>query len=353
MASPARQQRVGKESRCGFALARSKSLNHELRWNPLLDEWVVLSGGREERPWREEFCPFCPGGPETQGDWDVLSLPNRYPALSLEAPEPSGTTSFNRSRAIGVCEVVIETREHEGDFHNFPLGQVSKFISLLAERTSELGSIQYIKQVMPFKNKGALIGVSLSHPHSQLYALPFLPPRISREIASLEQFMAKHNRNLFDAILGWEREERTRLIYGNEAFTVVLPFFAMWPYESHIYCSMPLSSLMDLDERSQLMLADAIRATTATYEELFGKECAYVMVFHQAPSKGNHQGYRLHVEFYTPHISRDRIKYAAGIELGAGTFTYDGIPEDRATVLREATGRALEKIQHTGRILEP
>ena len=106
---------------------------------------------------------------------------------------------------------------------------------------------------------------------------------------------------------------------------------------------------MDLDERSRLMLADAIRATTATHEEQFGKDYAYIMVFHQAPSKGEYQDYRLHVEFYTPHITRDRI-YAAGIELGAGTLTYEGVPEERASVLREAAGKALNRIECIGEL---
>jgi UDPglucose--hexose-1-phosphate uridylyltransferase len=327
-------------------------LSHELRWNPLLSEWIIISGGRQERPWRQVYCPFCPGGSETQGEWNVLSMPNRFPALSPDAPEVSETSPYLKSRALGACEVVVETREHKGDFHNMPVKQVSHFIHLLADRTKQLGSLHYVKHVMPFKNKGALIGVSLTHPHSQLYALPFIPPRIQREIAAVKRFMTRHHRNLFDAILEWEIESRSRLIYSNERFTVVLPFFAMWPFETHVYTPMPLRSLTDLDERSQLMLADAIRVTTATYEEQFGKDCAYIMVFHQAPSKGDYRDYRLHVEFYTPHITPDRIKYAAGIELGAGTFTYDGVPEERASVLREAAGKALNKIECIGEVVK-
>lgn len=325
-------------------------MNHELRWNPLLSEWIIVSGGREERPWREKYCPFCPGAPETQGDWNVLSIPNRFPALSPDAPQVFETSPCRKSRALGKCEVIVETREHEGDFHDMPLSQVSNFIHLLADRTRELASLRYVKHIMPFKNRGPLIGVSLTHPHSQLYALPFIPPRIRREIASVRRFTAKHHRNLFDAILEWETEGRSRLIYSNEQFAVVLPFFAMWPFETHIYTPITLRSLVDLDERNRVMLADAIRATVATYEEQFGKDCAYIMVFHQAPSKGHYEDYRLHLEFYTPHITRDRIKYAAGIEMGAGTFTYDGFPEERASALREAAGKAVSEIECLGKV---
>jgi UDPglucose--hexose-1-phosphate uridylyltransferase len=327
-------------------------LSQELRWNPLLSEWVIISGGRQERPWREARCPFCPGGPETQGDWNVLCLPNRFPALSPEAPEVSESSLYVRSRALGLCDVIVETREHEGDFHNMSLSQVSDFIHLLAQRTKELNSLRYVKQVMPFKNKGALIGVSLTHPHSQLYALPFVPPRIRREIASARRFKTTHRRNLFEAILEWEIKDRSRLIYSNERFTLLLPFFGMWPFETHVYTRMRLSSLADLDEQGRLMLADVVRAATAVYEEQFGKDCAYIMVFHQAPSKGDHRDYRLHLEFYTPHISRERIKYAAGIEWGAGTFTYDGVPEERASILRKSAGKALKNIECIGKVIK-
>jgi UDPglucose--hexose-1-phosphate uridylyltransferase len=263
----------------------------------------------------------------------------------------SGSSPYVRSRALGMCDVIVETREHEGDFHNMSLSQVSDFIHLLAKRTKELSSLRYVKQVMPFKNKGALIGVSLTHPHSQLYALPFVPPRIRREIASARRFRTKHRRNLFEAILEWEIKDRSRLIYSNERFTLLLPFFGMWPFETHVYTRTRLSSLANLDEQGRLMLADVIRAATAVYEEQFGKECAYIMVFHQAPSKGNYRDYRLHLEFYTPHISRERIKYAAGIEWGAGTFTYDGVPEERASILRESAGKALKNMECIGKVI--
>ena len=128
-------------------------MSHELRWNPLLREWIIVSGKRDERPWRREHCPFCAGELETQGSWDVLALRNKFPALSPDAPALSGKNPYYRPSALGYCEVILETSEHEGDFHTIPLGQVSRYLRLLVDRTLALGSEHSVKYVMPFKNR--------------------------------------------------------------------------------------------------------------------------------------------------------------------------------------------------------
>ena len=322
----------------------------ELRWNPLLEEWTIISSGRKRRPWHTGECPFCPGRGETRGDWEVLALPNRFPALSMDSPEVEDRAPYGRARAEGACEVIVESREHSGDFHNFPLKRVYRYIRLLAERSAELGSGPLVKQVMPFKNRGEIIGVSMIHPHSQIYALPFVPPRIGREIASAKKYEARHGQNIFEVIHKREIEEGVRLVYRNERFSVFVPFFAMWPFEMHVYGSRPVHCLEELDSRGSLMLADAIRVVTATYEKRLGRGYAYMMVFHQAPSKGRHPEYRLHLEFYCPQMEAGRMKYAAGIEWGAGTFTYDGVPEERVVELRKASVEAIRGIEHLGSV---
>ena len=276
-------------------------------------------------------------------------MPNRFPAFSADAPEVQGRGLYAKSRAQGICEVIVESREHTGDFHNFPLERVSRYIGLLGERSAELGSKPFVKQVVPFKNKGTAVGVSMTHPHSQVYALPFVPRRVEREIASARKYQARHGRNLFEAIHERELRDKTRMVYRNAGFSLFAPFFAMWPYEMHVYSSKPIRGLADLDKESALMLADIIRVGTATYEKLLGPDYAYMMIFHQAPSKGAYSGYRLHVEFYSPQMGRGRTKYAAGIEWGAGTFTYDGVIEERAADLREASAEVIQGMKHLGR----
>jgi len=325
-------------------------VTHELRLHPLLGGWIIVCGKREKRPWRSGECPFCPGREETRGSWKVLALPNKFPALSPKAPAVLEEPFFKRSRAIGECEVIIETPRHEGDFSDLPIEQVALYIELLAERTRVLGSKPYIETVVPFKNKGALIGVSLTHPHSQIYAFPFIPPRIMKEIRSVQEFRKKHGENLFEKILKAELEDGSRIIYANKSFVLFMPFFTMWPYEMHIYPLKNPNSLTDLDREDAKLLGDAIRVAVSIYESLFGKDCAYMMIFHQAPVKGSYPDYRLHVEFYPPHFTANRIKYAAGIEWGAWVFTYDGIPEERASELRKAAKEVLSEVDHLGEV---
>jgi len=310
-------------------------LTHELRWNPLLGSWIVVAGHRIKRPWRKGECPFCPGGPETGGEWTVLSIPNKYPSLSPDAPEVcSESYLFKKERAQGICEVIIETTSHEGDFHTIPLQNVMEYLKLLGERTVELAKYSFIRYVLPFKNKGKIIGVSLTHPHSQIYALPIIPYRVAREITMVKKFRKNHDLNLFEEIYQNEAKEGKRILYENELFMLLLPYYAMWPYELHIYPKKAFHLLSDLKKEDRRELAKAIMVATAVYSKMFGNEYSYIMMFHQAPVKGEYPDYWLHVEFYTPHLSRERLKYPAGIEWGGWIFTYDGVPEERLHELK-------------------
>jgi len=308
----------------------------------------VVSGHRKKRPWRTGRCPFCPRQSGIRNQ-EVFALPNKFPALTIDAPIVSEKSPYRKSRAQGVCEVIVESRRHEGDFHNFTLEGVSRYIQFLGQRSVELGSMPFIRQVMPFKNKGTTIGVSMTHPHSQIYATPFVPPRIRKEITAARRYEARRRQNLFDAILEREIKDQIRVVYRNQRFVLFVPTFAMWPYEMHVYGSRPVRGLGELDSEGALMLADTIRVATATYERHFGRDYAYMMIFHQAPSRGEVPSYRLHVEFYCPQMARGRMKYAAGIEWGAGTFTYDGSPEERASELRATAAKAVKDIKHLGR----
>jgi len=326
---------------------------HELRWNPFLGQWVIIAGHRGRRPWRPEErergfrCPFCPGSPETErfGDsWDVIVLPNKFPALKPDAPEVAGGGDlFRRGRALGLCEVVVETPEHEGDLHTLGLEHMAKVVRVFADEYRRLGSLPYVKYVAEFRNKGKEIGVSLTHPHSQIYAMPFIPPRIEAELKNFKRFFEEHGECLLCAVLREELRDGERVVYSNRHFVVVLPFFAMWPYELHVYPRRHVQSLDRLSDDEVLHLADALRVVTATYSRLFDRDLPYIMAVHQAPTDGGDYGYyHLHVEFYQPYREQDKMKYAAGIEWGFGTFTYDGVPEEKAEELRAACRRAVE-----------
>jgi len=325
---------------------------NEVRWNPLLRQWIIIAGHRGKRPWRpdergERFCPFCPGAPETKdlGEWDVIVLPNKYPALSPTPPKPMepGSPLFKAIEAKGICEVLVETPEHEGDLCDLSLEHMSKVINMFKREYERLSSLPFIEYVAEFRNKGKEIGVSLTHPHSQIYALPFIPPRVAAEIESFKEYYEKTGNCLLCDILSEERRIGKRIIYENKLFTVLLPYYAMWPYEVHVYPRKHLGSLADFSDEDSLYLGDALRVVTATYNMLFERDMPYIMVFHQSPSKKKLDYYHMHVEFYQPYRDRDKLKYAAGIEWGFGVFTYDGVPEVKAKELRDACKKAVDK----------
>ncbi len=322
---------------------------NELRWNPLLGCWVIVSSRRAIRPWRDvEKCPFCPGAEETGYGWDVLLLDNKYPALRRDAKVSRQSLDLYRvERAYGSAKVVVETPSHEGDLDTVPVENLVKYIEILSRVTEEECRDPAVEYVLPFRNKGEVIGVSLTHPHSQIYVLPFVPPRIRREYEMMAQHRAERGGCLLCDILGLEYREGSRVLYENSGFTAFLPFFAMWPYEVHVYPRRHVESLAELGAEEKALLADAIKVVVAGYNSLFGFSLPYMMVFHQKPCRG-YEGFHVHVEFYPVHRAADKLKYAAGIEWGGWVFTYDGLPEERAAELRRALAKAVEKLREHG-----
>ncbi len=322
---------------------------NELRWNPLLRTWVVVSSGRKRRPWREKTCPFCPGMPETGYGWDVLVLDNRYPALRPDAKASRrGRGVYGVKPAYGYCKIVVETPEHEGDLCDLTLEQLVKYLKALAEVTKELCSDPQIEYVMPFRNKGEVIGVSLTHPHSQVYALPFVPPRVAVEMRSMEEFWKREGKCLLCHVIELEKSEGARVIYENASFIAFLPFYAMWPYEVHVYPKRHFGTLLEMREEEYEDLADALKVVTACYNSLFDFSLPYMLIFHQRPCKVRAEYFHFHLEFYPVHRERDKLKYPAGIEWGAWVFTYDALPEEKAQELKAALKRALEKLRSRG-----
>lgn len=324
---------------------------HEIRWNPLIKQWIIVAPHRATRPWKPEeespSCPFCPGAPELKqaGSWEVVVLPNKYPAL-IPSPPPVPETAFPPYKVLdarGVAEVVVETPQHEGDLHTLSLEHTWRVVKAYKEEFEKLSKLEYVEYVAIFRNKGKEVGVSLSHPHSQIYALPFIPSRIKAEIEVFQQYWREHGKCFLCEVLDYESVERSRIIYENKGFTILLPYYAMWPYELHVYVKKHVKSLSELSDEDLRFLADALRVVTATYTTLLRRDAPYIMALHNHPSKGDYL-YHFHVEFYQPYRDKEKLKYAAGIEWGYWVFTYDGIPEEKASELRSACRESVEML---------
>jgi len=313
----------------------------ELRWDPVLREWILVSGEREKRPLLPKgFCPFCPGTEETPDTgWKVLSLPNRFPSLVAQPPlpDPRGDRLYRCSPSKGVCEVVIYTPQHDTSLAELSVEHIRLVIDLWTQRFRDLGDRDYVKYVFIFENKGRVIGVTLDHPHGQVYAFPFIPPLIKRELSSSKQYWKRTGTCLFCTIIRKEKKNALRVVCENEDFVCFLPFYAHWPYGVHIYPKRHVQALTDLTGKEREMFALILKEVLTKFDNLLGMSFPYMMVFHQRPTDGRqYPYYHLHIEFYPPYREKDKIKYFASVETGAGAVTFDYRPESKAEELRES-----------------
>jgi UDPglucose--hexose-1-phosphate uridylyltransferase len=309
----------------------------ELRYNELRGEQVVYAIDRQERTFlpARGHCPLCPTRPDGSPTeiplpaFEIAVFDNRFPA-------------FRSPR--GAAEVVVYTDDHAASFATLAPERAEALMWVWRHRYLELGAREDVEYVYIFENRGVEVGVTLHHPHGQIYGYPFLPPVPSLELAA-------------DARLGGcapcrllERELRdaSRILYENEAVLVYVPHAARWPYEAHVAMREHRPSLLDCTPGELALLAGALQALTRGYDALFDRPFPYVMAVHQAPTPsperpegyGPADGGHLHVEFYPPLRTAEKLKFPAGSEQGAGTFISDVLPEEAAAGLREAVARA-------------
>ena len=200
------------------------------------------------------------------------------------------------------------------------------------DRTRVLSARDEIAHVFPFENKGAAIGVTLTHPHGQIYAYPFVPPVVRREIAQAELHRARTGRCLFCDVRDAERADGRRVLAEEPGWIAYLPFFARYPYETHLVATRCVRALPDLGETEVRGLARILKRVLVGFDALFELSFPYIMAVHQAPKGG--APYHLHVEFYPPLRSATKLKYLAGSEAGAGMYINDTLAEEKAAELR-------------------
>lgn len=318
----------------------------ELRWNPLLAEWVGTATNRQERTVLPptNVCPLCPtrpGGPQTEipeSEFDIVVFENRFPALSAdpEPPAAEGTSIYPVRPARGVCEVVVYTPDHTSSLAAEPVEQAYKLVRVWADRFEELGSLDFVKYVFAFENRGEAVGVTLHHPHGQIYAYPFVPPVIARELDASRQYEDVHGRCLLCDVVVEERRDGRRIVAENASFSAYVPFAARWPYEVHLTPSRHVQALTEMDDAEHRDLAAVLKAVLVGFDRLFDRPMPYVLAIHQRPTDGHrYDYYHLHVELYPPMRSATRLKVLAGSEIGAGFSFNDTMPEATAGELRE------------------
>jgi UDPglucose--hexose-1-phosphate uridylyltransferase len=273
----------------------------ELRWHPLLRQWVIISAHRQDRPQMPaDGCPFCPGSGRVPESYDVHLYPNDFPAFE------------------GACDVVLYSPEHDLLPSELPVSQWERVIALWTRRTAELAADPHVKHVMIFENQGEPVGVTMAHPHGQIYGFPFIPLRIERES---EAGPCAHCKVLEDELL-----DGRRILVENRHFALFVPFFARFPFETLIYSRRHVASLGGLSREESTSLAAVISLIRRKYDGLFGAPMPLMMVVHQET--------HFYIEFLPLQRSASRLKYLAAVETSMWTFLNDVVPEEAAILLR-------------------
>ncbi len=316
--------------------------NPHMRWHPLRAEWIAYAGYRQNRTFLPppEYNPLAPttdAASPTElppGDYDVAVFENLFPTFAMSSTDrPSAIVETQP--ACGMCEVVVFTQDPRQSLGGLPLDHLELIVEVWADRHRELGALSEVQYVMPFENRGVEVGVTLHHPHGQIYAYPFVPPIPARELAAQLEFFAAHARGLLEDLIEKEINDGRRLLYATGGAVAFMPVCARYSYEVWVAPRRAAPSVAELDGAERREFARALKTVLMKFDRLWDMPFPYVMVFHQAPTDGApHPEAHLHVEFYPAYRMRGRLKYLAGSELGAGVFTADTLPEEKAAELR-------------------
>lgn len=316
--------------------------NAHLRWHPLRGEWVAYASHRQNRTFLPpaEYNPLAPtrdSATPTEvpaGPWDVAVFENRFPTLTLAAHDPP-PLSVPTAPGKGVCEVVVFTQDATASLARLPLPHIELLIEVWGDRYTELGSRPEVKYVYPFENRGVEVGVTLHHPHGQIYAYPFVPPLPARELQQQAEHYERTGRGLIEDLITREVGEGVRMLYDGRHAAAFMPICARYSYEVWVAPKRAAPSFAALTADERRDFARALKTVLLKYDGLWQRPFPYILAFHQAPTDGaEHPEAHLHAEFYPAYRMPGRLKYLAGSEIGAGVFTADTLPEHKAEELR-------------------
>jgi UDPglucose--hexose-1-phosphate uridylyltransferase len=316
----------------------------QARYDPLLDQWVLITGHRMGRTYLPPAteCPLCPSRPghptEIPASWyEVAVFQNRFPALAREAgPEtPERPGPLRLAAGSGRCEVVVFSPDHDASFADLSPAQAGTVMAAWADRTAELSRLPGVQQVYCFENRGPEIGVTLSHPHGQIYAYPFLTPRTSRMLGAVRAYHDRTGRDLVEDVITAERADGSRIVAAGKHWTAFVPFAARWPYEVHLYPTSRVPDLTRLADQERAEFCEIYLDILRRFDRLFDGPAPYIAAWHQAPVHDGHLELALHLELFTTRRAPGKLKYLAGTESGMDAFTNDIVPEVAAARLRD------------------
>ncbi|SEH91545.1 UDPglucose--hexose-1-phosphate uridylyltransferase [Mycolicibacterium rutilum] len=308
------------------SLPERRDTQSELRFDRTTGEWVIIAALRQDRTYKPppDQCPLCPGPTGLTSeipapDYDVAVFENRFASLS---------------GADGRCEVVCFSSDHTGSFADLDHPQARLVVEAWRHRTRDLLARTGIEQVFCFENRGEEIGVTLTHPHGQIYGYPYLTPHTEATLRQADAHRATHGTNLFADILDHEASSGARIITRAEHFTAFVPYAARWPVEVHIYPNRPVRNLLDLDGAELDGFTDIYRTTLQLLDRLYPEPLPYMAALHQYTDTDAQREGRFHAQIISTRRTATKLKYLASSESVMGAFINDVTPESLAETLR-------------------
>ena len=317
----------------------------QLRHDVLLDEDVVIASHRQTRTFLPpaDQCPLCPSrdGRQTEipdGDYQVVVFENRFPSLATGVdrdvpPHPPGAPFADLRPGFGRCEVVCFTSDHDRVFAGLGADRARLVVDVWAERTAELSAVDGVEQVFCFENHGEEIGVTLSHPHGQIYAYPFVGPRVAKVLGSVRRHRERTGGDLFAEVVETERTG-PRVVSANGHWTAFVPAAARWPYEVMLYPTRKVPDLPALTDAERDGFVEVYLDVLARFAKRFDTPMPYIASWNQAPVRQGRDEWWLHLQLFSLRRAPGKLKYLAGSESGMGAFITDTNPEDVAEQLR-------------------
>jgi UDPglucose--hexose-1-phosphate uridylyltransferase len=315
----------------------------QLRYDRLTDEWVAVASHRQERTFLPPSteCPLCPSTQDRATeipafDYDVVVFENRFPSFSLRGESDPVVTGSGSRPGVGRCEVVCFTCDHSATFAQLGPARVRTVIEVLISRTEALSAMPGVEQVFCFENRGVEIGVTLQHPHGQIYGYPYVTPRTRTMLAAAQRHGDRNGGDLFAELLTTERAQRSRVVCANEHWTAFVPVAARWPFEVLLAPHRRVPDLVALDTGEREALVPIYIDVLGRFDRLFDMPSPYVAGWHQAPVREGRDLAHLHLQVFSIRRAPGKLKYLAGSESAMGAFINDVAPEDAARRLREA-----------------
>jgi UDPglucose--hexose-1-phosphate uridylyltransferase len=317
-----------------------------VRYDALMGEWVGIAGHRQTRTYHPpaDACPLCPSSPTNASEipsstYDVVVFENRFPSFAgagdpASAADP-GDWLFKSQPGHGRCEVVCFTSDHNAMLSALPARRMRTVIEAWADRTAALSTQEGVEQVFCFENRGVEIGVTLAHPHGQIYGYPFATPKTAAAIRSAQAYRTRTGGSLFGDILAGEIADGSRIVGQNDHWVAFVPFAARWPIEVHLYPRIQVRDLTELGDSERDALAALYLDVINRMENLFTDSLPAITGVHQAPVHAADEDYWLHLEVLSIRRAEGKIKYLAGSESAMGAFVNDVTPEVAAERLRE------------------